>query len=83
VAACLRGAIVTVMKAARAKVVNGKIVTRMRFPEGAKLTILMDDDRPPVALSPDDESAMLRGVASIKAGKGVGLEEVRAILKRL
>lgn len=71
------------MKAARAKIVKGKIVTRARFPEGASLTILMDDDRPPVDLAPDDEEAMLRGIASIRAGKGVPLDELRALLRRL
>ena len=71
------------MRAARAKVVKGKIVTRARFPEGAKLTILMDDERPPIELSPEDEAAMLRGIASIEAGKGIPLSEFRAILHRL
>ena len=71
------------MKSARARVVKGKIVTRARFPEGAKLTILMDDERPPIELSSDDEAAMLRGIASIKNGNGVSLEPFRALLRRL
>ena len=71
------------MKAARAKVVKGRIVTRARFPEGAKLTILMDDDRSPIPLSKEDEAAMLRGISSIKAGKGIPLAQFREILRRL
>ena len=70
------------LKAARARVVKGRIVTRAKFPEGARLTILMDDDRPPIELEPEDEDAMLRGIESIKAGKGVPLDEIRAILRR-
>jgi len=66
------------MKSARAKVVKGAIVARTRFPEGARLTILMDDDRPPIDLAPEDEAAMLRGLASIKAGEGIPLSAFRA-----
>jgi len=70
------------VKAARARIVKGKIVTRAKFPEGARLTILMDDDRPPVELEPEDDEAMLRGLESIEAGKGVPLEAFRAMLRR-
>lgn len=71
------------MKAARAKVVNGRIVTRAKFPEGAELTVVMREPAQPIDLTPDEEEAMLRGIASIKAGKGVPLGELRAILRRL
>ena len=71
------------MKAARAKVVKGKIVTRAKFPDGAKLTIVMHEKAPPIDLTPDEEAAMLRGIASIKAGRGIPLDEFRAILRRL
>jgi hypothetical protein len=71
------------MKAARAKVVHGKIVTRARFPEGAELTVVMREKRPPVELSPDEEEAILRSLESIKAGKGMPLAQVRALLRRL
>ena len=70
------------MKSARAKVVKGAIVTRTKFPEGARLTILMDDDSPAVDLSPEDEAAMLKGLASIKAGKGITLDAFRARRRR-
>ena len=64
-------------------VVRGKIVTRARFPEGAELTVVMREKAPPVDLTPDEEEAMLRGIASIKAGRGIPLDEFRAILRRL
>ena len=70
------------MKSARAKVVRGKIVTRAKFPEGAKLTILMDDDRPPIAVDAEDEAAIRRGVAEIEAGKGIRLQKFLAKLRR-
>lgn len=73
----------SLMKSARAKVVKGKIVTRAKFPEGAELTVVMRDKAPPIILSTDEEEAMLRGIASIKAGRGIPLEEFRAILRRI
>jgi hypothetical protein len=72
-----------IMKAARAKVVHGKIVTRARFPEGAELTVVMREKHPPIELSPEDEEAMLRSLESIKAGKGTPLAQVCAILRKL
>jgi hypothetical protein len=71
------------MKAARAKVVKGKIVTRARFPEGAELTVVLREKQPPVELAAEDEEAMLRGLESVKAGKGTPLHQLRAILRRL
>ena len=71
------------MKAARARVVKGKIVTRAKFPEGAELTIVMREKEPPIDLTLDEEDAMLRGIASINSGKGVPLDDFRAILRRL
>jgi len=70
------------MKAARARIVRGKIVTRARFPEGAKLTILMDDERPPIPVSAADEAAIAKGGAEIEAGKGLPLDEFLARLRR-
>ncbi len=71
------------MKAARGKVVKGRIVTRAKFPEGAELTIVLRQKGRSIDLSPDEEDAMLRGIASIKAGKGLPLDNFRAILRRL
>lgn len=71
------------MKAARAKVVKGKIVTRARFPEGAELTVVMREKQPPIDLAPEEEEAMLRGLESIRAGNGMPLHQFRTILRRL
>jgi hypothetical protein len=71
------------MKSARAKVIKGKIVTRAHFPEGAELTLVLRENQPPIDLTSEEEEAMLRGIASIKAGKGIPLREFRAILRRL
>jgi hypothetical protein len=71
------------MKAARARVVRGRIVTRAKFPEGAELTVVLREKEPPIDLTSDEEEAMLHGIASIRSGKGIPLEEVRAILRRL
>ena len=62
---------------------KGKIVTRAKFPEGAELTVVLREKQPAIDLTADEEEAMLRGIASIKAGKGVPLAELRAILRRL
>lgn len=70
------------MKVARARIVSGKIVTRAKFPEGARLTLLMDDERPPVSVSSGDESAITQGIAQIDAGRDIPLEEFLAKLRR-
>lgn len=71
------------MKAARARVVKGKIVTRARFPEGAELTIVMREKEPPIELTREEEEAIARGIESIRSGKGIGLREFRALLRHL
>lgn len=63
--------------------VKGRIVTRARFPEGSELTVVLREAEPPVELSPEDEEAMLRGIASIRAGRGIPGEGLRALLRRL
>ena len=75
-------AIISLMKVARARIVSGKIVTRAKFPEGARLTVLMDDERPPIAVSPDDEAAIAKGIAQVDAGKGIPLDKFLAKLRR-
>ena len=77
------GAMLARMKAARARVVKGKIVTRAKFPEGTALTIVVRDEKPPIELTREEETAMLRGIASIKAGRGIPLDQFRAILRRI
>ncbi len=65
------------------KVVNGKVVTRAKFPEGTKLLLEVDAPPPIVELDAEDELAIDRALASVRAGKGVSLDAFRAILQRL
>lgn len=71
------------MRAVRAKVVKGKIVTRARFPEGTKLFLVVDEPTPPVELDAEDEAAIARALASSRAGKSISLAKFRTLLNRL
>ena len=48
-----------------------------------RLELASIDPQPPIELTREEEDAMLRGIASIRAGKGVPLDEFRVILRRL
>ncbi|MGE0867535.1 MAG: hypothetical protein AB7P03_03165 [Kofleriaceae bacterium] len=71
------------MRSARAKVVNGKVVTRAKFPEGTKLLLVVDEPSPEIELDKEDERAIARARASIRAGKGIPLGKFLAVLRRL
>lgn len=68
---------------ATGKVVNGKVVTRAKFPEGTRLVLQVEDAAPIVELDAEDEQAIDRALASVRAGKGISLDKFRAILQRL
>ena len=70
------------MKTAQAKVIRGAIVTRSKFREGARLTLVEHDERTPISLDPDDEAAIVKGISEIEAGRGVPASRVRARLRR-
>ena len=70
------------MKVAQGRVVRGEITTRARFPEGARLTLVQHDDRPPIDLDPDEEAEVLAGIGEIEAGKGIPASRVRQKLRR-
>lgn len=70
------------MRVAQGRVVRGSVRTRARFPEGARLTLIQHDDRPPVELDPDEEAGVLKGIAEIEAGKGVPASRLRRKLRR-
>jgi hypothetical protein len=72
------------MKAVRAKVVKGKIVTRGKFPDGTKLLITVDAE-PAAEIEPDDddERAFDQGMEEARAGTTIPLKTFRAILHRL
>jgi hypothetical protein len=76
-----RGAVAP--RIATGKVVDGKIVTRTKFPEGTKLVLQVEEPAPVVELDAEDERAIDRALASVRAGKGMSLDKFRAILQRL
>ena len=65
------------------KVVDGKIVTRTKFPEGTRLVLQVEEPAPVVELDAEDERAIDRALASVREGKGISLGKFRAILQRL
>lgn len=71
------------MRTARAKVVNGKIVTRAKLPEGTKLVLVVDDPKPSIGIDEDDEQAFDEAAAAVREGKTIPVEAVREILRRL
>lgn len=73
------------MRTARAKVVNGKIVTRAKFPEGTKLVLVVDEPRPPppLVVGAEDEQAFEEAAAAIRDGKTIPIDAVREILRVL
>ena len=73
----------TAMRTARAKVVNGKIVTRAKFPEGTKLVLVVDEPKPPIVIGEEDEKAFDEAVVAVREGKTIPVEAVREILRRL
>jgi len=70
-------------RTATGRVVNGKVVTRAKFPEGTKLLLEVEAPAPIVELDAEDEQAIDRALASVRDGKGISLDKFRAILQRL
>ena len=71
-----------VPRVASARVVNGRIVTRAKFPEGTKLIVQVEAPET-IELAVEDEAAIERALASVRAGKGISLDKFRAIIQRL
>lgn len=63
------------MRSARAKVVNGKIITRAKFPEGTRLFLVIDEPQPEIEFDEEDELAIERARTSIRAGKGIPMDK--------
>jgi ribosomal protein L6P/L9E len=70
------------VRAVTAKVLNGKVVTRARLPEGAKLTVFVHEPDVDVELDGEDEAAIAAGAAEIRAGRYVSANELRSFLRR-
>jgi ABC-type protease/lipase transport system fused ATPase/permease subunit len=71
------------MRAARAKVVKGKIVTRAKFPEGTKLYLVVDEPVAPLELDAKEEAAIGRALSSVRAGKSISLAQLGTTVERL
>jgi hypothetical protein len=69
------------MRTLSAKVRNGKVVTRARLPEGARLTLFVHEPID-VELDDEDEAAIAEGLAEIRAGRFVSANELREYLRR-
>lgn len=65
-----------------AKVLKGKVVTRAKLPEGAKLTVFVHEPAIDVELDVDDETAIAAGAAEIRAGRYVSANELRKFVRR-
>ena len=72
----------SLVRAVNAKVLEGKVVTRAKLPEGAKLTLFVHEPAAAVELDDEDAAAIVAGAAEIRAGRYVPAAELRAFLRR-
>ncbi len=71
------------MSVATGTVKDGKVVLEgVSLPEGAIVTVLVDDDRPPVKLSPDLEAELQAAIDEADAEEGGAGPEFLESLKR-
>lgn len=71
------------MRTARAKVVNGKVITKAKFPEGTNLLLVVNEPQPEIELDDEDRAALDEAIAATRDGKLIPLETVRALLRNL
>jgi len=70
------------MRTVAAKVVKGKVVTKAKLPEGARLTVFVHEADEDVELDADDEAAIGVAMTEIREGKYVTGAALRAFLRR-
>lgn len=70
------------MRTVAAKVIKGKVVTRAKLPEGARLTVFVHEADEKGELDADDETAIGVAMTELRAGKYVTGAELRALLRR-
>lgn len=70
-------------RVATAHVVNGKVVTRAKFPERTKLVLQVDTPAPIASIDESDSEAMGLALSSLRQGEGISLDKFRALLRRL
>jgi uncharacterized 2Fe-2S/4Fe-4S cluster protein (DUF4445 family) len=68
------------MRTARAKVLNGKVVTKAKFPEGTKLLLVVDEPQPEIELDEADVAAIRRARASIRSGRKIPMDRLLKLL---
>ena len=68
------------MRTARAKVLNGKVVTKAKFPEGTKLLLVVDEPQPEIELDESDVAAIRRARASIRSGRKISMDRLLKLL---
>lgn len=69
------------MRTVSAKVLKGKVVTRAKLPEGAKLTVFVHEPVD-IVLDNEDEAAVAGGIAEIRAGRYTSAKDLRSFLRR-
>jgi hypothetical protein len=69
------------MRTASARVLRGRVVTRAKLPEGARLTLFVHEPVD-VELDDEDERAITEGVAEVRAGRYASVSELRRFLRR-
>jgi hypothetical protein len=65
-----------------AKVLKGRVVTRAKLPEGARLTVFVHESDTEIEIDGEDEAAIADGIAEIRAGQYVSANELRTFLRR-
>ncbi|HRH85860.1 MAG TPA: hypothetical protein PLO41_03345 [Rubrivivax sp.] len=77
------GSTIAAMAVALGTVKDGKVVLQgVALPEGAEVTVLVDDDRPAVRLSPELEAELLAALDEADAEQGGAGPEFIESLKR-
>jgi hypothetical protein len=64
-----------------ARVLKGRVVTRAKLPEGAKLTVFVHEPFD-TKLDAEDEAAIANGIAEIRAGRYTSGKKLRRFLRR-
>lgn len=70
------------MRSVSAKIVDGKVVTRARLPEGAKVTILVHEAEADYELDAEEVAGISRGIEEGRAGRAAPAAKLLAYLRR-
>jgi hypothetical protein len=72
------------MQVFSARVRGGAIVPEdgVTLPEGAKVTVIADDDQQPFETTAEEESELLEAIAGVERGETVRLEDLLERLRR-